>query len=74
MSIEHTISEIAKLPLEEQLQIIHAVWDRMPVAAVTQLTDEQRSELDSRFERYQDDPSSSLTESELREKIRRSKS
>lgn len=70
MTIEQTISQISKLPVEEQLQIIHTIWDRMGDNAVPELTDSQRKELDERMKRFRENPESAMTESELRDRLR----
>jgi putative addiction module component (TIGR02574 family) len=74
MTVEQAISDIASLPLEEQLLVVQAIWDRMPQDAGTALTDLQRAELDRRLANYQADPDSALTESQLRKQIRDSRS
>ena len=30
MTVEQAISDISSLPLEEQLLVVQAIWDRMP--------------------------------------------
>ncbi len=70
MTIEQAISQITQLPIAEQLRIINTIWDSMPNSAATELSESQRNELDRRMERYRKDPSTALTESELREKLK----
>lgn len=74
MTIEQAISDIASLPLEDQLHIVQAIWDRMPHDAGTSLTDPQRAELDRRLASYHANPDSALTESQLRKQIRDARS
>tara|TARA_R110002073_G_C9362565_1_gene571582 strand:- start:346 stop:570 length:225 start_codon:yes stop_codon:yes gene_type:complete len=74
MTVEQAISDISSLPLEEQLLVVQAIWDRMPQDAGTTLTDQQRAELDRRWESYRANPDSALTESQLREQIRDARS
>ncbi|WP_153559490.1 addiction module protein [Roseimaritima sediminicola] len=74
MTVEQAISDISSLPLEEQLLVVQAIWDRMPQDAGTTLTDQQRAELDRRLESYRANPDSLLTESQLREQIRDARS
>lgn len=74
MTVEQAISDIASLPLEEQLLVVQAIWDRMPQDAGTSLTDQQRAELDRRLASYQANPDSALTESQLRKQIRDARS
>lgn len=74
MTVEQAISDIASLPLEDQLRVVQAIWDRMPQDAGTTLTDQQRAELDRRLSNYRANPDSALTESQLREQIRDARS
>ncbi|PAY18116.1 toxin [Rhodopirellula sp. SM50] len=74
MTVERAISDISSLPLEEQLLVVQAIWDRMPQDAGTTLTDRQRAELDRRLASYRENPDSALTESQLREQIRDARS
>jgi putative addiction module component (TIGR02574 family) len=74
MTVEQAISDIASLPLDEQLLVVQAIWDRMPQNAGTSLTDQQRAELDRRLANYRANPDSALTESQLRKQIRDSRS
>lgn len=74
MTVEQAISDISSLPLEEQLLVVQAIWDRMPQDAGTTLNDQQRAELDRRLASYRANPDSALTESQLREQIRDARS
>jgi putative addiction module component (TIGR02574 family) len=74
MTVEQAISDISALPLEDQLRVVQAIWDRMPRDAGTSLTDRQRAELDQRLEDYRANPDSALTESQLRKQIRDARS
>ncbi len=74
MTVEQAISEIASLPLEDQLRVVQAIWDRMPQDAGTSLTEPQRAELERRLARYRANPDSALTESQLRKQIRDARS
>lgn len=69
-SVEQTINDISALPVQDQLRIVHAIWDRLPPEVGTNLSDQQRRELDRRWASYQSDPSSALTEQEFRKQIR----
>jgi putative addiction module component (TIGR02574 family) len=74
MTVEQAISDIASLPLDDQLRVVQTIWDRMPPEAGTLLTNSQRSELDRRLAAYRDNPASALTEAQLREQIRNARS
>lgn len=73
MSVEQTINDISGLPVDDQLRIVHAIWDRLPPEAGTDLSEKQRQELDQRWASYLSDPSSALSEQEFRKQIRASK-
>jgi putative addiction module component (TIGR02574 family) len=70
MSIEQTVSAIARLPIEEQLQIVHQIWNRLGSENVSSLTDSQQGELDQRMQKYRKNPESALTEDQLRQKLK----
>ena len=70
MTIEQAISQITQLPVADQLRIINTIWDSMPDCAATEPSEIQRQELDRRMEKYSQDPSTALTESQLRDKLR----
>lgn len=74
MTVEQAISEIASLPLDDQLRVVQAIWDRMPPDAGTSLTDQQLAELDRRLAGYRANPDSALSESQLRKQIRDARS
>jgi len=74
MTVEQAISDIASLPLDDQLRVVQTIWDRMPQDAGTSLTNEQRAGLDRRLAAYRANPDSALTESQLRKKIRDARS
>ncbi|TWU23505.1 addiction module protein [Novipirellula artificiosorum] len=74
MTVEQAISDVASLPLEDQLRVVQAIWDRMPQDAGTSLTDPQRTELDRRLASYHANSDSALTESQLRKQIRDARS
>lgn len=74
MTVEQAITEIASLPLDDQLRVVQTIWDRMPRDAGTSLTDDQRAELDRRLAAYRANPDSALSESQLRKQIRDARS
>ncbi len=69
MTVEQAISDIVSLPIDDQLRVVQAIWDRMPQDAGTALTDRQRAELDRRLADYRANPDSALTGSQLRKQI-----
>ena len=74
MTVERAISDISSLPLDDQLQIVQALWNQMPAQAGTPLTDDQRTELDRRMAAYNENKKSALTEEQLRQQIRDARS
>ena len=70
MTIEQTISQISQMPVDDQLRIINTIWDNMADDSATQLSSPQREELDRRMAKYRQDPTTAMTEAELREKLK----
>ncbi|MCG8583837.1 MAG: addiction module protein [Pirellulales bacterium] len=70
MTVEQAINDISALPPNEQLLIVQAIWDQLPAQVGTELSADQRAELDRRWAEYKANPSSALTEDEFRERIR----
>ncbi|KAA1257068.1 putative addiction module component [Rubripirellula obstinata] len=70
MTVEQAINDISALPLNDQLLVVQAIWDRLPDGVGTELTESQRAELDRRWAEYKADPSTALSEEEFRERIR----
>ncbi len=74
MTVEQAITDISALSIDDQLRVVQAIWDHMPDDATTALSDAQRAELERREARYKSDPSSLLTETELREQVKAARS
>lgn len=70
MTIEQVINEISALPPSDQIQVVQAIWDRLPKDAGTELSVAQQAELDRRWADYKEDPFAALNEDEFRERIR----
>lgn len=71
-SIEQVVADISALPLEDQLKVVQAIWDRLPDYSSLEIGDAARQELDRRVARYRDDPTTLMTEVQLRARIRSS--
>jgi len=61
MSTDQHIAQITTLPVEEQLAIVTAVWERLPQYASSADLAKIKAALDSRMDRYRDDPSPAMT-------------
>lgn len=70
MTVEQAIKDISALPLNDQLRVVQAIWDRLPEGVGTELTESQRAELDRRWTEYKAAPSTALSEEEFRSRIR----
>ncbi len=70
MTVEQAISDISAMSPLDQLQIVQAIWDRLPERLGTELSLAQRQELDRRWDEYKSDPSSGLSEQDFREQVR----
>jgi len=66
MTTDQHVSAITTLPVEEQLAIVQAVWERLPECASPSNTAKIKAELDRRMDRYRDDPSTALTLDEFK--------
>ena len=72
MSVEQVIADISALPLEDQLKVVQAIWDRLPDSSSLEIGDAARHELDRRVARYHGDPTTLMTEAQLRARMRSS--
>lgn len=52
MSVEQAISDISALPLDDQLKVVQAIWDRLPESSTLALSDAAHSELARRVASY----------------------
>ena len=74
MTAEQAISDISSLPFDEQLKVVQAIWDRLPESSTLTPNNDAKRELDRRVAKYTTDPSTLMTETQLREKMRLSDS
>jgi putative addiction module component (TIGR02574 family) len=72
MTVEQAISDISSLPVDDQLRVVQAIWDRLPESSTLALSDAAHSELMRRIGNYTADPSTLMTEDQLRAKMRSS--
>lgn len=70
MTVEQAISDISSLPVDDQLKVVQAIWDRLPESSTLALSDAARSELIRRVASYSADPTSLMTEAQLRARMR----
>jgi len=61
MSTDQHVAEITTLPIEEQLAIVSAVWERLPQYATSADILKIKAALDQRMDRYLNDPSTAMT-------------
>jgi putative addiction module component (TIGR02574 family) len=69
MNIDQTISQLSGFPVAERIKLVEAIWDSLPTEAVSQVSAEQKAELDSRLHAHQLNPDSSLTLEELEQRL-----
>lgn len=70
MTVEQAIADISSLPVDDQLKVVQAIWDRLPESSTLALSDAARSELIRRVASYSADPTSLMTEAQLRARMR----
>ena len=67
-----TVSDILGLPIQDRIQLVEAIWDRIAEAPeAIELSDSQRAELDKRLATYHENPSLGSPWSEVRTRITR---
>jgi putative addiction module component (TIGR02574 family) len=70
MIVAVNLSDVLKLPLQERLKLVEAIWESIAeFPDALELTDAQRDELDRRLEEYERDPDSGVPWSELRARL-----
>jgi putative addiction module component (TIGR02574 family) len=72
MTVEQAISDISSLPLDDQLKVVQAIWDRLPESSAPALSEAARSELARRVASYTANPTTLMTEAQLRARMRSS--
>ncbi|MCU0718107.1 MAG: addiction module protein [Pirellula sp.] len=72
MTAEQAIADISALPIDDQLRVVQAIWDRLPDSSTLSLNDDARMELERRVANYTADPSTLMTEDQLRARMRSS--
>ncbi len=72
MTVEQAISDISALPLDDQLKVVQAIWDRLPESLTVTPNDAARSELARRVASYTADSTTLMTEAQLRARMRSS--
>ncbi len=70
--ITPTLSEIAALPVEEQIELLHRAWDHLIDSGwEPELTDAQKLEFDRRLDDLDANPQTSVALEKLIEHVRR---
>lgn len=72
MDLAATLKEIESWPLEDQIELMHRVWDRLhDVGWKPDLTEEQAAELDRRMAAAEANPHDVVTWDTIVEHVRR---
>ena len=73
-SVSTALKETEAWPLDEQLELMHRMWDRLLDSGwQPELTDELRAELDRRLDELDAHPENTVSWEELVANLRRSK-
>ncbi|HEX6986491.1 MAG TPA: addiction module protein [Planctomycetaceae bacterium] len=70
MDLSATLAEIQKLPVEDRIRLVHAIWDGIAGETAIRLTDAQKAELDRRIALYEANPDDVLTWEEVEASLR----
>jgi len=67
-----TLNQIAALPVQEQIELLHQAWDRLLESGwEPELTQEQKGEFDRRLEDLDANPQNAVALEKLVEHVRR---
>jgi putative addiction module component (TIGR02574 family) len=70
--VAQTLSEITTWPVEDQVDLLHQIWDRLAETGwQPELSEEQKAEFDRRIDAYEADPSIGLTWEDIVKHVRR---
>jgi putative addiction module component (TIGR02574 family) len=71
MDVAATLSQIARLPVEERIRLVHAIWDSIAEDQLPpDLSEEQKRELDRRLAELDANPDNVLTWEEIKARIK----
>jgi putative addiction module component (TIGR02574 family) len=72
MNITATLNQIAALPVQDQIELLHQAWDRLLESGwEPELTQEQKAELDRRLDDLDANPQNVVAWEKLIEQVRR---
>jgi putative addiction module component (TIGR02574 family) len=72
MDITATLNQIAALPVQEQIELLHQAWDRLLESGwEPELTQEQKAEFDRRLDDLDANPQNAVALEKLVERVRR---
>ncbi|MBI5185253.1 MAG: addiction module protein [Nitrospinae bacterium] len=65
-----TVSDIAKMPIQERISLVEDIWDSIAELPETvEIPDWQKAELDKRLEAYHKNPNAGSPWSEVKKRI-----
>jgi putative addiction module component (TIGR02574 family) len=70
MNIDQTISDLAALPVNDRLRVVHALWDTLADDVEIPVSPEQQAELNRRIAAHESDPSTAITHDELMRRLK----
>ncbi len=71
MDVTATLAEIAKLPVEQRIQLVQDIWDTIAAEnAAPELNEEQKRELERRVAELDANPNNVLTWEEIKARVR----
>ncbi|HEV2949415.1 MAG TPA: addiction module protein [Gemmataceae bacterium] len=72
VNITATLNQIAALPVQDQIELLHQAWDRLLESGwEPELTHEQKAELDRRLDDLDANPQNVVAWEKLIEQVRR---
>jgi putative addiction module component (TIGR02574 family) len=70
MNPSQVLQEWETWPLDQQLELMHAMWDRLGIGWEPEVTDELKAELDRRMEDLVKHPEKALTLEEVLKRVK----
>jgi putative addiction module component (TIGR02574 family) len=62
-------AELMELTPAERIELVHDLWDSIPVTSLPPLSEDEIEELERRYEEYVRDPSIAITWEELKARL-----
>ena len=73
MNVDQAIAGLHDLSVNDRLRVAQAIWDSLPDSIALATSEEQDAELAARLSRHEANPSTSITRTELEDRLKNRK-